>query len=224
MKQFIFYFYVILALNSFSVTDLNAEVLVGRASVIDGDTFKINKFPIRLHGIDAPETDQSCHDQEGKSYRCGKLAKTQMVKYTKGKTVTCKIKGRDRYKRLIAVCYADNQDLNGLLVSDGLALAYRQYSKKYIEAENIAKLNKVGLWQGSFVKPWDWRKGKRLVEENTKRSGKCIIKGNISSSGKIYHTPSSPWYKRTKINTGKGERWFCSEEEAKAAGWRPPKR
>ena len=224
MKQFIFYFYVILALNSFSVTDLNAEVLVGRASVLDGDTFKINNIPIRLHGIDAPETNQSCHDQDGKSYRCGELAKTQMVKYTKGKTVTCNINGRDRYKRLIGVCYAGNQDLNGLLVSDGLALAYRQYSKKYIEAENIAKLNKVGLWQGRFVKPWDWRKGKRLVKESTKQSGKCMIKGNISSSGKIYHTPSSPWYKRTKINTGKGERWFCSEEEAKAAGWRPPKR
>ena len=224
MKSFIFYFYTILALNSFCVNDLNAEVLVGRASVIDGDTFKINKFPIRLHGIDAPETDQSCHDQDGKPYRCGELAKTQMVKYTKGKTVTCNINRRDRYKRLIGVCYAGNQDLNGLLVSDGLALAYRQYSKKYIEAENIAKLNKVGLWQGSFVKPWDWRKGKRLVKESTKHSGKCMIKGNISSSGKIYHTPSSPWYKRTKINTGKGERWFCSEEDAKAAGWRPPKR
>ena len=101
MKQFIFYFYVILALNSFSVTDLNAEVLVGRASVLDGDTFKINNIPIRLHGIDAPETNQSCHDQDGKSYRCGELAKTQMVKYTKGKTVTCNINGRDRYKRLI---------------------------------------------------------------------------------------------------------------------------
>ena len=224
MKQFIFYFYVILALNSFSVTDLNAEVLVGRASVIDGDTFKINNIPIRLHGIDAPETDQSCHNQDGKSYRCGKLAKTQMVKYTKGKIVACNINGRDRYKRLIAVCYAGNQDLNGLLVSDGLALAYRQYSKKYIEAENVAKLNKVGLWQGRFVKPWDWRKGKRLVKESTKHSDKCMIKGNISSSGKIYHTPSSPWYKRTKINTGKGERWFCSEEAAKAAGWRPTKR
>ena len=75
MKQFIFYFYVILALNSFSVTDLNAEVLVGRASVLDGDTFKINNISIRLHGIDAPETDQSCHDQDEKPYRCGELAK-----------------------------------------------------------------------------------------------------------------------------------------------------
>ena len=69
MKSFIFYFYIILALNSFCINDLNAEVLVGRASVIDGDTFKINNIPIRLLGIDAPETDQSCHDQEGKSYR-----------------------------------------------------------------------------------------------------------------------------------------------------------
>ena len=224
MKQFIIYSCLLVLLSTLSVTALFAEVLAGRASVIDGDTFKINNIPIRLHGIDAPETDQYCQDADGKSYRCGELAKGQMVKYTKGKIVTCNVNSKDRYKRLIAVCYASNQDLNGMLVSDGLALAYRQYSKKYIEAENVAKLNKVGLWQGRFVKPWDWRKGKRLVEESTKHSGKCMIKGNISSSGKIYHTTSSPWYERTKINTGKGERWFCSEEEAKAEGWRAPKR
>ena len=224
MKQFIFCLYLVLALNTFSVTDLFAEVLVGRASVIDGDTFKIDNISIRLHGIDAPESDQSCQKADGKSYRCGQVATRRMVQYTKGKNVTCNVNGEDRYKRLIAVCYADNQDLNALLVSDGLALAYRQYSKKYVNAERTAKLNKVGLWQGNFVEPWDWRRGKRLVEKNTNQSGECTIKGNISSSGKIYHTLSSPWYKKTKINIGKGERWFCSEAEAKAAGWRPPKR
>lgn len=54
---------------------------------------------------------------------------------------------------------------------------------------------------------------------------KCRIKGNISSKGeRIYHTPKSRWYSRTKISTSKGERWFCSEAEARKAGWRPPKR
>jgi len=54
-------------------------------------------------------------------------------------------------------------------------------------------------------------------------SGKCVIKGNISENGRIYHVPGSPSYDRTKIDESKGERWFCSEAEARAAGWRPPK-
>ena len=40
----------------------------------------------------------------------------------------------------------------------------------------------------------------------------------------MYHTPNSPWYDRTQIDTSKGERWFCSEEEAKGAGWRAPEK
>lgn len=53
--------------------------------------------------------------------------------------------------------------------------------------------------------------------------GRCLIKGNISKSGHIYHVPGSPSYKGTQIDGSKGERWFCTEDEAQAAGWRPPK-
>ena len=51
----------------------------------------------------------------------------------------------------------------------------------------------------------------------------CRIKGNISQSGRIYHVPGSPSYDQTKIDESKGERWFCTEAEARAAGWRAPK-
>ena len=51
-----------------------------------------------------------------------------------------------------------------------------------------------------------------------------MIKGNISGNGRIYHMPGQYDYARTRINTGKGERWFCSEAEARAAGWRAAKR
>ena len=54
-------------------------------------------------------------------------------------------------------------------------------------------------------------------------SGNCLIKGNISDNGHIYHVPGSPSYSSTKIDESKGERWFCTEEEARAAGWRPPR-
>ena len=52
----------------------------------------------------------------------------------------------------------------------------------------------------------------------------CRIKGNISGNGKkVYHVPGSRFYAQTEIETAVGERWFCTEEEAVAAGWRAPK-
>ena len=128
----------------------------------------------------------------------------------------------DRYGRLVAVCFADGQDINKQIVIDGFALDYRRYSRDYIAAERNVRRDKAGMWQGTFVKPWDWRRGDRLPETK-EQNGKCLIKGNISSSGKIYRTPSSPWYDKTQINTAKGERWFCTEAEAAEAGWRAPK-
>jgi hypothetical protein len=59
------------------------------------------------------------------------------------------------------------------------------------------------------------------VADQAAVSGDCPIKGNITSSGHIYHMPWSPWYEKVRIDTAKGERWFCSEREALAAGWRP---
>lgn len=199
-----------------------ASSLEGRVTVIDGDTLEMHGKRIRLHGIDAPESGQTCRSQSGKNYRCGQLSAKQMAKYTKRKTIRCNVRDTDRYGRLVAVCFADGQDINERIVRNGFALAYRRYSRDYIAAESEAKSDKAGMWQGAFIKPWDWRKGERLTQ-NTEQKGKCLIKGNISSSGKIYHTPSSPWYDRTKINTAKGEHWFCTEAEAKDAGWRAPK-
>ena len=87
----------------------------------------------------------------------------------------------------------------------------------------------TGLWRGDFVPPWRWRKGER-IEGAASKSGKstgggCRIKGNISRKGvRIYHAPGGQSYNQTRINTSKGERWFCSESEARAAGWRKARR
>ncbi|MBT4016600.1 MAG: hypothetical protein HOE62_01525 [Alphaproteobacteria bacterium] len=86
----------------------------------------------------------------------------------------------------------------------------------------------LGIWQGEFVKPWDWRRGVRL-QSTSAASDKasvvsgCKIKGNISKSGKIYHVPGSRWYDQTNIDASVGEKWFCSVSEAEQAGWRAPK-
>jgi endonuclease YncB( thermonuclease family) len=203
---------------------LNAETVAGRVTVIDGDTLEMHGQRIRLHGIDAPESGQSCADKKGATYRCGQISANQMASYVRGKTVNCNVTDRDRYGRLVAACYVNGENINERLVFEGWALAYRQYSRDYVRAETQAKRNSSGMWQGRFVEPWKWRKGSRLASTKQDKSGDCAIKGNISSSGKIYHTPESPWYSQTKINPQKGERWFCSEAEAEAAGWRAPRR
>ncbi len=60
-----------------------------------------------------------------------------------------------------------------------------------------------------------------VLVEMARTPSQCRIKGNINSKGQhIYHVPGGQWYDRTKITPAKGEQWFCSEAEAKAAGWR----
>ena len=93
------------------------------------------------------------------------------------------------------------------------------------DIEKIAKEKRLGVWQGRFIYPWDWRRGKRFKYNNNLDKKECYIKGNISSKGqKIYHIPGNLNYEKTKINKNKGERWFCSEEEAKMNGWRKSKK
>ena len=198
-----------------------AGELVGVPAIIDGDTLKIHGEKIRLDGIDAPESEQICLTSDNKPYPCGQNATFFLISITENKTVSCETSVKDRYGRHIATCFADNINLNKAMVLNGHALAYRQYSKRYIEAEKTAKIQQAGMWQGEFVEPWKWRKGERLSQNKQPNSNECLIKGN---SGKIYHTPASQWYSRTKINEAKGERWFCTEAEAIAAGWRAPKK
>ena len=195
----------------------------GIPTITDGDTLKILNEKIRLDGIDAPESGQRCLDKNGAQYQCGTLATVFLKNVINQNVVRCETTSKDRYGRYIATCFLNNVNLNEMMVLNGHALAYRQYSKRYILAEKDAEDKKIGMWQGEFIAPWKWRKGERLSYEKQSLTGDCLIKGNISSSDKIYHTQASPWYSRTKINEAKGERWFCTEEEALAAGWRAPK-
>lgn len=217
IKSF-FIFILLLGNMSFAVE------LTGFPTITDGDTLKINGEKIRLDGIDAPESEQRCLNKNGANYQCGKLATKFLENVINQNEVKCKTTSKDRYGRYIGTCFLNNINLNKMMVLNGHALAYRQYSKRYIEVEKTAEIAQAGMWQGIFVKPWSWRKGERLSQEKQSNTKECLIKGNISNSGKIYHTPQSQWYSRTKINETKGERWFCTEAEAIAAGWRAPKK
>ena len=135
--------------------------ITGKPRVIDGDTIEIAGERIRLHGIDAPEAKQTCLDENGKMWRCGQNATFALANLIQNNWITCKGNERDRYGRLIAVCYAGPYDLNAMIVQRGWALAYRRYSMDYVDEEADAKAHKDGLWRGEFVPPWEWRKGRR---------------------------------------------------------------
>lgn len=189
--------------------------------VVDGDTMDVAGVRYRLHGIDAPETGQKCRNARGGNWPCGQAAIAALEELVEGRQVQCDDRGSDDYGRTIAVCSADGRDINHGMVAAGLAWAFRKYSEDYVDTENQARELKSGIWQAPTQPAWEYRSEKWAVAQQTAPSG-CPIKGNISKGGKIYHAPWSPWYAKTKVSASQGERWFCSEAEAIAAGWRAP--
>ena len=154
MKKLNFAFIISLIL----ISKVSAGEIVGVPIITDGDTIKIFNKRIRFHGIDTPEKNQICI-KNSKEYNCGKKATTALVKKIDGKKVVCKVQDRlDKYKRYIGVCFTREINLNKWMVRNGYAVAYRRYSKDYIDDENYAKKNKLGLWSGKFIHPEKWRK------------------------------------------------------------------
>ena len=197
--------------------------VVGRPSVIDGDTIDIRGQRVRLHGIDAPEHAQTCR-RNGEIWRCGRQAALALADKIGQRPVSCEEKDRDRYGRIVAKCTVDGEDLSEWLAFNGWAVAYVYYSYEYTRSEASAKANRRGIWAGEFVRPSNWRRGERLGG-TASAPGDCRIKGNVSSKGeRIYHVPGGRFYEQTRIDTSKGEHWFCSEAEAQAAGWRRSRR
>jgi len=147
---------VLLGLPAAACAD--AMVVTGVASVIDGDTLEIHGERVRLFGIDACEARQLCEDASAQPYRCGQRAALALADHIGSRTVRCEGKTRDRYGRLVAICYLGDEDLDAWMVSQGLALAFRKYSTLYVPQEEDAQAAKRGLWAGSFEAPWEWRK------------------------------------------------------------------
>ena len=137
----------------------DAASLSGRPLVLDGDTVMLSGERIRLLGIDAPELSQMCLDAAGHGSPCGRVAAEALIARIGVSPITCVGDTRDRYGRLLATCFLGDLDVHGWLVLQGHALAYRKYSMRYVAEEAGARALKRGMWAGTFVAPWDWRRG-----------------------------------------------------------------
>ena len=213
----------------------------GVPRVVDGDTLVIGTTKFRMEGIDAPETDQVCLDARGARWTCGIDARDQLASHIAGRVITCVSNGTDVYHRVLATCSLPRDNLNDWMVQQGWALAYVKYSSAYVLSEQAARAYQRGLWQGAFIAPWDWRHrnkqteilgalkvpldAQKLLLAPTGAEGapspECTIKGNVNHKGeRIYHMPDQKFYPTIDMTKDSKRRWFCTQEEAEAAGWR----
>ena len=199
---------------------------------MDGDSLTIDGTRVRLFGIDAPEAGQTCH-RAGVAWACGDAATRELRALISDQTVHCRGKGTDSYGRTLAVCFVRDVELNRTLVEYGWAMAFREYSQDYVAVETLAQARKLGIWSSVFMTPSDYRASKarantparsgspalaaasRATAPETTGTG-CLIKGNRNRKGQwIYHLPGMPYYGPTRA-----EEWFCTEAQARAAGYR----
>jgi endonuclease YncB( thermonuclease family) len=222
-----------------------AADVTGVPKIRDGDQVTIGSTRIRLAGIDAPNLDQLCLNAASERWTCGVAARDGLVAYVGTKSWTCHVQRTDRFGRSVAKCEVDGEDIGQWLVKNGWALSYVRFSHVYDGDEKAAREAKAGLWAGAFMAPWDWRvRNKKTTILGAIKttddslpillasasgpvapSPACRIKGNVNRAGVcIYHTPESRWYAKINMRISKGTRWFCSKEEAEAAGCRETRR
>ena len=223
----------------------SAADITGIPRIREGDQIQIGNTRIRLGGIDAPSADQLCLNTNGERWTCGVAARDELIRYADKKTWTCHTRQIDRRGRTVARCEVDGEDIQKWMVRSGWALSYVRFSHDYDADEKAAREAKTGMWQGAFIAPWDWRvRNKKTTVLGTAKppenansillasasgsvapSPDCTIKGNVNRAGEcIYHQPSSRWYAKIEMKITKGTRWFCSVDDAEAAGCRETRR
>jgi endonuclease YncB( thermonuclease family) len=216
--------------------------------VVDADTMILNGITYRLDGIDAPETDQICLDASGAIWACGIEARDQLQKFIGNRNVRCEGKGWDTVyrKRRIGICSIDGEaaSLNQWLVREGWAVSFEPYAKGRFKADQEAARNKQhGMWKGCFSAPQEHRNANKKSavlqgatcpgdQDTNARNlifpaypamppgcaikGKFAVRAHMTEHRGIYHLEGCGSYQRTKVP----DRWFCSEREAQAEGFR----
>lgn len=138
-------------------SSLQAAPLVGVATVIDGDTIEIHGQRIRFHGVDAPESSQTC-TRDGHDWPCGRRSADALSGFLGRRTVNCTAEKIDRYGRIDARCAVDGADIEAWMVREGWALAYRRYSHDYVDEEAVARAARRNIWSGKMLSPERYRR------------------------------------------------------------------
>jgi endonuclease YncB( thermonuclease family) len=194
------------------------QTVRGVAYAEGGDRLRIADTLVRLAGIEAPEAGQQCR-RAGKSWRCGAAAESALGRLVNGRRVSCSLSGSDDAGRALGRCTVGARDVGGELVRLGHVFAEGGLLPRYSSEEREARAAKAGLWNGDAERPADWRA--KVWEEAKGRSPDgCPIKGQVTGSARFYVLPWSADYERARVQKTRGERWFCSEQEAVAAGFK----
>lgn len=193
-------------------------------SVIDGDTIQIGHKIIQLAGIDAPEIGQMClHD--GEPWKCGLEAAYALHKLIElaAEPIVCTDATVGKNGVITATCEGPHENLAISLLRAGYVFALPNDPFYYRSIEDHARNAKLGVWGGKFVLPWEWRKGERLPGETEKTDPPCEVIGKISPTGeRLYYVPTDPGFDKIKVDPAHGDRRFCSDQAARAAGWLRP--
>lgn len=199
----------------------STEKVTGRARVLSGDTISVAGTVVRLKSIEAPELSQACRTSQGRAWRCGKAARRRLASLVGRSRVSCEVSKEANQPASTGRCSTEKvADLAQEMVLRGYAFADSGLFGGYGGDEQKARDGKIGMWQGTAVRPSEyraklWARAKRHAPDG------CPIKGRVVRSGKYYVLPWSPQYRRVRIRSRRGERWFCSETEAITAGWKP---
>jgi endonuclease YncB( thermonuclease family) len=191
-------------------------------SVVDADTLLVDGKIVQLFGIDAPELGQLClHD--GVTFHCGILAAFELHKLLDLQIEPPRCKPMDAVNpNGLFVCIAGHSDLAATLLHAGYVLAVPGANPDYTEAQESAKEANYGLWHSRFITPQAWRAGERLPEELA-AALPCPVKGVADNNGTgRYFVPTDESYEALEIDPARGDRRFCTDEEARRAGWRRP--
>jgi endonuclease YncB( thermonuclease family) len=223
-----------------------SQAFGGTAVVRDGSTLQLAGVTYRLDGVDVPALDQMCIDEHADAWACGLEARDRLSRLIGGREVRCDDLGLAPYKkRHLGTCTVEGESasLNQLLVRQGYALNFEPDAKgRFVQDEAGAKDDRRGLWKGCFVAPADFRLGRKdgallgescradkdreiravLFPEDPAMPPGCSIKGKFAVRARvtgnvgIYHLQGCPSYPALT----RPDRWFCSEEDAQAAGFR----
>ncbi len=211
-----------------SLTLASAPSIAGRASVLEANILRIGGHTVRLTGIEVPDPDQRCHRAGAKrgnrGWPCGESSKEATARLVRGRDVTCMVGGKDEAGIASGSCAVGGADVAGALVRAGHAFAESGLLSSYKSAEAEAKAARAGLWASAEPeRPAQYRQRLWAAAKEQAPEG-CPIKGRVSGGERVYVLPWSSNYSRVRLNKRRGERWFCTQEEAEAAGWRSSRR